>query len=128
MRVLLDTHVLLWSSLGAARLPGKIAALIESPETSVSVSIASYWEMSIKAGLAKLDLHWDILTIEALAAEQAIVTAPISMQAINYLMQMPHHHKDPFDRLIAATILTSGFTLVSADPIFDSYGIARLWN
>jgi len=128
MNILLDTHALLWWAQEPGNLPARAHAAISSPHNSVYTSIVSYWEISIKVGLQKLSLVGDIVSLQTGAEADEIVTAPISIQAVNFLLQLPHHHRDPFDRLIAATALTTGGTLVSADPLFDAYGVTRLWS
>lgn len=127
MNILLDTHALLWWAENPAKLPAKVAKTIASPANSVSVSIASYWEISIKASLNKLTIGGDILAMQSAAETDSIGMLPISIQAVIHVLQLPHHHNDPFDRIIAATALTGGYTLVSADPLFDPYGVTRIW-
>ena len=128
MRILLDTHALLWWAEAPESLPSRVRALVRSPENYVSVSIVSYWEIVIKVSLRKLSMETDLVTLQSRATADAIVTAPISIQAINFLSQLPPLHKDPFDRLIAASALTTGDTLISADALFDGYGVTRVWS
>ena len=92
------------------------------------MSIASFWEIGIKVSLGKWDLPGDVLALQALIEGQGIEIIPISITAIHLLTQMEHHHKDPFDRLLVATALTSGITFLSSDVIFDRYGVARNWG
>ena len=128
MDALMDTHTLVWFAWDLPDLPLAMKAVLEDPATRVSVSILSFWEIGIKASLGKWDLPGDLLALAALVEAQGIEILPITLAAIHLLTRMEHHHKDPFDRLIAATALTSGSTLLSRDAIFDQYGVARRWD
>lgn len=125
---IIDTHTFLWFVDGAAELPASVRHLIDNPADATQISIASFWEIGIKASIGKLPLTTNLLGLEAIAARQSIEILPITVQAIFATQQMPHHHKDPFDRIIAATVLTTGGVLLSADAIFDAYGVPRTWQ
>ena|SRR5438105_4265612 len=125
MRLLLDTHAFLWFVDGSPRLPIPIRGLIEDPANHACVCISSFWEIGIKAGLGKLPLTTSLLGLEAIAASQSIEVLPITVLAIDHVQHLPYHHKDPFDRILVATAITTGSILLSADPIFDSYGVSR---
>lgn len=105
-----------------------IKTVLEDPETTIQVSIASFWEIGIKAGLGKWDLPGNVLALQSLVEGQGMEIIPITVAAIHALTHRERHHKDPFDRLLAATALTSGSTLFSADTVFDQYGVARVWG
>ena len=128
MEALLDTHTLVWFAWDLPQLPAHLKVVLENPETVSKVSIASFWEIGIKASLGKWDLPGDVLALQSLVEAQGIEIVPITVPAIHLITRLEHHHKDPFDRMIAATALTSGDTLVSRDEIFDLYGVARLWG
>jgi len=128
MKHIIDTHTFLWFVKGSEKLPTNIRDLIENPAETAQISIASFWEIGIKASIGKLPLTTDLLGLEAIAASQSIEILPITVQAIFTVQQMPHHHKDPFDRMIAATVLTTSGGLLSADAIFDAYGVPRTWQ
>ncbi len=113
---------------GSEELPAHIRDLIKDPENTTQISIASFWEIGIKASTGKLPLPTSLLGLEAIAESQAIEILPITVQAISVVQQFPFHHKDPFDRIIAATVLTTGGVLLSADTIFDDYGVPRTWQ
>ncbi len=125
---LLDTHTLLWFVNDSPELPPAVRDAISDPDNAVTVSIASLWEIGIKSSLGKLPLSGSLLTLEGVLQAQDIAIAPISVRAIHLITQMPMHHKDPFDRIIAATALTSGQALFSADTAFDVYGVNRIWG
>jgi PIN domain nuclease of toxin-antitoxin system len=127
MRYLLDTYTFLWFANQNAQLPSHIKDLISDPDRDVGISIASFWEIAIKNSIGKLALTSTVFSLEASAKDQDFEIVPVSIVAINHLTQMAHHHKDPFGRIIAATALTTGQALLSADPIFDTYGVSRMW-
>ena len=128
MRYVIDTHTFLWFVNGSGELPAFVRNLIENPANTIQISIASFWEIGIKASIGKLPLKNSLLGLEAIAVSQAIDILPITVQAISVVQQLTHHHKDPFDRIIAATTLTTGSILLSADTIFDAYGVPRAWQ
>ena len=128
MNALLDTHTLVWFAWDKPELPASVRATLERPDATNQVSIASFWEIGIKQGINKWDLPADVLALQALVESQGIEIIPITVASIYLITQMDHHHKDPFDRIIAATALTSGCTLFSCDSIFDRYGVTRRWG
>lgn len=128
MQHLIDTHTFLWFVRGAAELPILVRDLIEDPSNTTQISIASFWEIGIKAGMGKLPLPTTLLGLQAFAVAQSIEILPITVPAISLIQQFPTHHKDPFDRIIAATALVTGSTLLSADMMFDAYGVSRIWQ
>lgn len=128
MAYLIDTHVLLWFSIDSPRLPVSVRAIIADPDNDIAISIASYWEIAIKAHSGKLDIESDVVRLQLLANKQDISISPISIDAIHHTTLLPLHHKDPFDRIIAATALVTGATVVSADTVYDAYGVSRVWG
>ena len=125
---IIDTHTFLWFVKGPEKLPLLVRELIENPAETTQISIASFWVIGIKAGPGKLPLTAGLLELEAIAARQPIEILPITVQAIFAVQQMPQYHKDPFDRIIAATVLMTGGVLLSADAIFDAYAVPRTWQ
>ncbi|HEY3329469.1 MAG TPA: type II toxin-antitoxin system VapC family toxin [Capsulimonadaceae bacterium] len=128
MTYLLDTHALLWFASSSPMLPDSMRSLIADANNDVAVSIASYWEIAIKAKLGKLTVESDIIALRNLALNQNIQIEPITIEAVHHTTMLPLHHKDPFDRIIAATALVTGATLVSADAAFDAYSVTRVWG
>jgi PIN domain nuclease of toxin-antitoxin system len=128
MTLLLDTHAFLWFCQDAPALSPTAKALIEDPSHRKLVSVASCWEIAIKAGLKKLNLgEPSSVYIPAALARTGFELLPISVEHVTRVESMPLHHKDPFDRLLAAQAAASGVSIVSADPQFDSYSVNRLW-
>ena len=128
MRLLLDTHALLWALEADPRLGQRARALLGAPQEAVFVSIASGWEMAVKQSIGKLRLA---RPVERLLADDlprlGITLLPIDVRHVGRVEALPFHHRDPFDRMLAAQALVEGFALVSADAAFDAYGVVRVW-
>ncbi|MDZ4820021.1 MAG: type II toxin-antitoxin system VapC family toxin [Planctomycetota bacterium] len=129
MRVLVDTHTLLFFVDDSPRLPPRVKSIIEQEDTEAFVSSASLWEITIKYGLGHLQLSVPLerLLHDQLVADD-IVPLPILPAHLVTLSVLPQRkHRDPFDRLIAATCLAEDLILLSKDTEFDPYGIRRVW-
>ncbi len=128
MRLLLDTHVFLWWVWDAAELSNKARKHISDPENECLLSLVSVWEIAIKASLGKLriDRSLDQFIPEQLLAN-GFKLLEIGFRHIVLVNAMPFHHKDPFDRLLAAQAKEEGLSIISADPIFAKYGVKRIW-
>jgi PIN domain nuclease of toxin-antitoxin system len=128
VRVLLDTHVFLWWVEGARPLPARVRSAMADPDNECLVSIASAWEMSIKASLGKLKLA---LPVRRYVDEHVMVNGfrylDIGMAHIGRIETLPPHHGDPFDRLLIAQALEEKLPVVTADPVFRKYGVRRIW-
>ena len=129
MRVLLDTHALLWFLNDDRRLSRHAYGLITAPDTGVLISVASLWEIVIKASLGRLELaepFGDLIPAQ-LAAER-IEVLPIEIRHLAALRDLPLHHRDPFDRLIIAQAVSERVPVVSRDREFGTYPVTVLWN
>ena len=128
MTLLLDTHTFLWFCQDDPSLSTAAKVLIEDASNRKLVSVASCWEIAIKAGLGKLTLGEPSGTYipNALSRTRFDLLA-ISLTHATAVESLPQHHKDPFDRLLISQAQTEGIPLVSADRHFDAYGITRLW-
>jgi PIN domain nuclease of toxin-antitoxin system len=127
MQLLLDTHALLWFVGGDSRLVEIARSLIADEANEIYVSVASVWEMAIKHRLGKLQLGESIDAFLARELRKYDVL-PISVAHAVKTAALDLHHRDPFDRLLAAQSLSEDLPLVSADPVFDGYGVRRIWN
>ena len=126
--LLLDSHVLLWFVWDDPRLSRCAKSLIEDATNRKLVSIASCWEIAIKAGLQKLELGepaGSFLSREISANNFTLL--PISLEHATGVAALPLYHRDPFDRLLASQAMLDGLQLVSADSVFDQYGAFRAW-
>jgi PIN domain nuclease of toxin-antitoxin system len=128
VKLLLDTHAFLWFLLDDPRLSALALGLITDPANPKLISPASYWEIAIKIRLGKyaLPIAFEPFMTDQIARNHFTIV-PVAVAHAAVLTTLPLHHRDPFDRLIAATALVEGLTLVSADPAFDAYGVTRLW-
>ena len=124
-RLLVDSHVLLWHVLDDSRLgPGPTAA-IEADDAEVLVSMASLWEIAIKSALGKLDAPDDLPErVPRLGFE----LLPIASDHAWRVRSLPHHHGDPFDRLLIAQAQLERLPIVTADAAFDDYDVAVIWE
>jgi len=128
MRILLDTHAIVWWATGDERLSRKARVALADPTTEVFISIASAWEIQIKATLQKLTLHESVDTLyRNLIIDQGFRMIGIELKDIDLLSKLPPHHRDPFDRMLVAQALRGNFTLVTKDSIVSSYGAPTLW-
>jgi PIN domain nuclease of toxin-antitoxin system len=128
MLLLLDTHAFLWFVWGDPQLSPSARALIEDDANRKFVSMVSIWEMAIKVGIGKLTLA---RPFEDFLADRldgnGFEILPIDRMHVARIASLPLHHRDPFDRLLASQSVTETMSLLSADPIFDAYGVSRLW-
>lgn len=126
--LLLDTHAMLWFFWDDPRLTGSAKAAIEDADNRKLVSVASCWEIAVKAGLGKLDLgepSGSFLPREIRRNNFELL--PIRLDHVTAVEELPPHHRDPFDRLLIAQARGEYLSLVSADSAFDQYGVTRLW-
>lgn len=128
MRLLLDTHVFLWWAGDAPELTSRARKIISDPQNDCFVSLASCWEMAIKANLRKLKLTQPV---ERFVTEQlhenGFRLLGIELSHAARVETLPFHHRDPFDRLLVAQALGEKLTIISADTILSEYGVKRIW-
>jgi len=128
MNTLLDTQALLWFLLDDPRLSRKAMEIIVDAEGLTFVSPASIWEIAIKISLGKYALpapfaaFWD----EQLKGND-FTLLPIAVSHAARVVELPFHHRDPFDRLIIAQSLVESVQVISNDTLFDQYGVDRIW-
>ncbi len=125
MRLLLDTHSLLWYLTAPEKLPAAAHRAIQAAENDVFASLASAWEISVKVALGKLvfDAQGLAQALPAAGVEQL----GISLEHTARIANLPPHHRDPFDRMLVAQALCESMTLVSRDRALARYGIRLLW-
>jgi PIN domain nuclease of toxin-antitoxin system len=125
MKNLLDTHTLIWFLNGDKDLSEKARKTIEKGGNLLS--IASIWEIAIKVSLGKLDLNASFKDFTDQIAANNIKVLPITIADTNTILNLPFHHKDPFDRIIIAQSLNNELMLISKDGAFASYGLRTIW-
>jgi PIN domain nuclease of toxin-antitoxin system len=124
VRLLLDTHALIWWTADAPELSGRARAAVADRANEVVVSIASLWEIVIKRALGKLEFPEDPGTT---LAEEGFGLLPVGLAHLRALEGLPALHRDPFDRMLVAQALADGLVLVSGDPAVARYGAPVLW-
>ncbi|SRR5258706_5018342 len=128
MRALIDTHTLIWMAADEVKLGAMALGVSRDPANQLLVSIASLWELAIKTGLGKLNLSLSFAEFVTQVFDRfAIELLPITTDHLVTLTQLPYHHRDPFDRLLAAQCRSDVLPIVSIDSAFDVYGVQRIW-
>lgn len=126
MKVLIDTHVLLWGLQDEPRLSGRVRALL--PVADVWISVASLWEIVAKVQSGKLDLPRPVGNyLAANLAANGVSVLSLTFEHVRRLEELQPHHRDPFDRILIAQSLEEELPLVTADPLFDRYPIRVIW-
>jgi PIN domain nuclease of toxin-antitoxin system len=125
VRLLLDTHALLWALSAPARLPAPTAAAIRDPANAVFVSAASAWEIAIKSGLGKLSADLD--EVVRTSIEVGFEELAVTLAHTRRLQSLPPRHRDPFDRMLVAQALEEGLTVVTRDAALSAYSVPTLW-
>lgn len=128
MRLLLDSHTLIWAVDDPPKLSLPAVAALQDPANELLLSAATIWEISIKVGLGRLTLNSTYRSwMNAAIAALGLSILPVTVEYAEAQSQLPPHHGDPFDRLLAAQALVEKMPLVSCDLIFDQYSVTRIW-
>ena len=122
MRVLLDTHLLLWASARSRRLPKAARRILENPRNEVHFSAVSLWEIAIKLGLRRSDFQADLSLLRPALSEMGFVELPVTGAHAERLVELPPIHKDPFDRMLVAQSLSEPLILLTNDDALEAYG------
>lgn len=126
MKILIDTHVLLWGLQNDAKLSARVRKLL--PMADVWISVASLWEIITKVQAGKLELPRPIADyLRTKMRENGVSVLTITFDHVRRLEELPLHHRDPFDRVLIAQSLEENLPLVTADPVFDRYPIELIW-
>jgi PIN domain nuclease of toxin-antitoxin system len=127
MRILLDTHVLIWYLHGDKNLPSHIKEIIDDPGNEIAISTISLWEIAIKINSGKLKMSMSLQQMQDFFATKDVEWINIKFSALSELSALPFHHKDPFDRLLIAQAKAENLTIISADQHFGAYPVRVLW-
>ena len=128
MRLLLDTHALLWWLDGDRRLSRRARTAIGNPDNAVFVSAASAWELATKARLGKLPGALDVATdVGGCLARQGFDDLPITVLHAQRAGSLPIDHRDPFDRMLIAQAQIEDLPIVTNETLFDAFGVTRIW-
>ena len=121
MRLLLDTHVLLWTIAESRRLSAAARALIGERDNELTFSSVSLWEIAIKAGRGRGDFRLDVSSLRRSLFDNGYAELPMTGAHAVTLSGLPPIHKDPFDRMLVAQAIIEGLTLVTSDPAVAKY-------
>ena len=128
MRLLLDTHAFLWWVEGRPAVGRRALAAVSNPDNEVLFSIASCWELAIKISLGKLRLTQ---SLDRFIPEQLSLNGfsllDVALSHVVRVADLSFHHRDPFDRLLAAQALEEELAIVSSDRVFRKYGVTLIW-
>ena len=121
MRLLLDTHILLWSISESGRLSPSARELLGRTESQLVFSVASLWEVAVKTAQGKLDFRVDVSVMRRNLIGNGYEELPVTGAHVAGLAGLPAIHKDPFDRMLVAQALVEGITLLTSDATVARY-------
>ena len=127
MKLLLDTHTVIFSIDHREKLSPTITAALLDPENERWVSTISIWEIAIKIRIGKLEMPTDAAYYHRHLEQLRAKVLPVNLTHSLQMMHLPLHHRDPFDRLLVAQAQVEGLTLATRDPRLANYGIETLW-
>ncbi len=121
MRLLLDTHLLLWTTASSKRLPREARALIENAVNEIYFSAASIWELAIKLSLGRKDFRIDLSALQTALPDMGLIELPVTAVHAAGVTKLPLIHRDPFDRLLIAQSIAEPLTLLTNDALLARY-------
>lgn len=121
MKLLLDTHLLLWAAGSPEQLPTAAGPLLEDPQNELLFSAASLWEIAIKRGLGRADFKVDARVLRRGLLDNGYQELAIASEHAVFIDSLPPLHKDPFDRILVAQATVEGITLLTADALVAQY-------
>lgn len=121
MRLLLDTHVLVWMTSESRRLSADARNLLGDPDNELLYSVVSLWELAIKYGLRRTEILLDPRAMRRELLDSGFVELDVTGEHVVAIGRLPPLHRDPFDRLLIAQSIIEGITLITADPIVARY-------
>lgn len=121
MKLLLDTHLLLWAAVEPSRLPKVVHDLIEDLDNVLYFSAASVWEVAIKSAMGRADFSVDSAVLRRGLLDNGYVELPIISEHAVATAMLPHIHRDPFDRILVAQAQVEGITLLTSDARVAEY-------
>lgn len=121
MKLLLDTHVLLWAAGSPEQLSSDARVMLEDADNALLFSAASLWEIAIKRGLGRADFQVDVRVLRRGLLDNGYMELPITSEHTVFIESLPPIHKDPFDRILVAQATVEGITLLTADEMVAQY-------
>ena len=128
MKILLDTHTVLWMINGHEKLSPSARTLLLNDKNILFISVVSLWEMAIKVSLGKLsDLNGGVDVIISKLDDMPIEILPVTTNYIKIIETLPFIHRDPFDRMLVATAILNDMTILTADSNIPKYNTSCIW-
>ncbi len=128
-QVLIDTQALLWFRMNHADVPRLAKREFLDTKNQLFLSLVSVWELAIKISLGKLEIIGKLKAfVDSAQQDLGIALLPIRLEHALRVEQLPFHHRDPFDRILAAQALEDKMKLLSSDEVFDKYAVTRIWD
>ncbi len=121
MKLLLDTHILIWAAISPQRLSADARDILNDPQNDLIFSVVSLWEIGIKSALGRSDFRVDARLLRRNLVDNGYEELPIAAEHALAIGNLPMIHKDPFDRLLIAQALIEGVTLLTSDPLVALY-------
>jgi PIN domain nuclease of toxin-antitoxin system len=121
MKLLLDTHLLLWAAGAPDQLSATARTMIEEPENELFFSAANLWEIAIKQGLGRTDFHVDARVLRRCLLDNGYNELAITSEHAVAIDALPPIHSDPFDRILVAQAMVEGITLLTTDELVAKY-------
>lgn len=130
MNYLIDTHILIWQTEGNSRLESSIQSEMAGPLSTIYVSHASFWEMTIKSAIGKIEFPTPISQFQRIIVENEFKPLAFGFNHYEILESLPLHHKDPFDRMLIAQAIAENFMIITHDEKFAAYEphVKIFWN
>lgn len=127
MNLLLDTHTLIWFFEGATELSEVAKSAIVDENNTCFVSILSFWEIAIKLNIGKLQMNISFEQLRMLILEDGFEILPLKFEHTKEIINLPLHHRDPFDRLIISQATVENMIILSRDENFKLYNVKLIW-
>jgi PIN domain nuclease of toxin-antitoxin system len=121
VRLLLDTHLLLWAAANSKRLPRTARELLEDETNEVYYSAASIWEIAVKSSLGRKDFRVDLASLQSVLPDMDFIELPVTAAHAAGITKLPLIHRDPFDRLLIAQSIAEPLTLLTNDSVLGRY-------
>jgi PIN domain nuclease of toxin-antitoxin system len=127
LKILIDTHVVIWWLEDADRLSHRAATILANRDNLIFISAAVGWELAIKVSIGKLRPRSMLHGLDRILEQEGFSELPITMNMAIRAGMLPYHHRDPFDRLLVAQAQSLKLPILSADALLDRYDVRRLW-
>lgn len=121
MKLLLDTHLLLWAALQPRKLSAAARSLCEEPGNELLFSSASLWEIAVKSGLGRDDFQMDVRLLRRGLLDNGYEEVPVTSRHTLAVVDLPPIHRDPFDRMLVGQAMVEGILLITTDPLVAQY-------